>query len=168
MPAREVASAPLAGHVKLKLIQELARDEVRRVELARRYGVTGAAISNFAKKHAEAIAAAKQRIDDEFAGMWIVQKKSRLAELEQDVDNINGSETARKEAVTAALGDTLDVQAAIAESEGLKPDPVLLRVKHKALRQAAEELGQLPARVTVEIGDTHVRHEIVGVDLDEV
>lgn len=168
MPARVVASAPLAGHVKLDLIRALAAGKVRRSQLAKDYGVSPAAITAFASRNALAIQMLHDDLQAEMKALWIAEKAARVAEYQQDVDDINGSEHARREAVKTALGDTLDVQAALAESEGLAPDPAQLRGKHRALRSVAEELGQLPARVTVEIGDTHVRHELVGVDIDDV
>lgn len=44
----------------------------------------------------------------------------------------------------------------------------LYRARDRALRSAAEELGQLPVRATIQLGDTTIRHIIEGVDLDKL
>jgi uncharacterized small protein (DUF1192 family) len=113
-------------------------------KLAAEFGVSGPAVHYFKVRNAAAITAARREIENELAALWIAQLSARLAELQEDVERIN---------------DDLDVTA---------PDrrPRLYAAKCRALRNAAEELGQLAPR-PVSVGPV-VRYEIVGVDLDQL
>jgi len=131
----------LKGPVKVRLIHDLALNAWTQRDLASRYGVSQPSVYDFSVRYAYEIASARDAIEDEVAGLWIAQKVNRLAELENDVEVIN---------------DLLDEVPVI----GM---PRLYLAKHRALRNAAEELGQLAprdinARVTV-------RYEIAGVDM---
>lgn len=123
------------GWVTRKLIIELARQEKTRTKLASEYGVTTASITTFAHRHRTEIDEVKADIENEFAGLWIAQKYARIAEYQADVD---------------AIGDTTD--------------PDLLKVKHTALKAVAEEMGQLPARVAVNVESKTVNYTINGID----
>jgi predicted transcriptional regulator len=113
------------GWAKSRLILELAQQEKTQVQLAREYGVTQGSVSEFATRHADEITHQRSKIEDEWIGLWIADKRNRVAEAQADVDAIN-----------AAL-------------QGL-PDDKLLRTKLAIMRQVAEELGQL--RDIVEVG----------------
>ena len=132
----------LRGWRKILLIQELALDARPQTELAEAFGVTQPAVSQFATRHRERIAKARSEIENSVAGLWISDKSARLAELEDLVERLN-------EEIEGADARTL---------------PRLGLVKCRALRNAAEELGQLAPRqydVTA-----RVRYEVVGVDLE--
>ena len=43
-----------------------------------------------------------------------------------------------------------------------------LRTKLSILRGAAEELGQIPNKVTMQVGGSIVTYKIDGVDLDQI
>ena len=135
------------GHVRARLIRELATGEHTQVELARRHGVDQSAISRFASRHAERIADVAGKLDDEFAGLWIAGKAARIAEYQQQVDDIADLMDDPERAARAG------VQAA-----------EMFRTAQAALRAVSEELGQLPARVQVQhSGSLDVR--LNGVDL---
>ena len=70
---------------------------------------------------------------------------ARLAELQDDVERINEQL------------ETADTAAQLR---------VLYGAKHRALRDAAEQLGELAPR-QINVGTT-VRYEIAGVDLDKL
>ena len=125
------------GWVKHKLIREIAEGKKTNVTLAVEYGTTPTSISNFKRRHATLVEQAKQDLADKFADLWIADKRNRLAELQADVDN---------------MGDD--------------PDPDLLKIKHAAMKQAAEELGQLPSRMGVSVQAATVSFQIEGVDLE--
>jgi len=125
------------------LIRDLAEGKLTQVELAEKYGVVQSSVSEFKSRHKEEIEAVRNNLEDEFAGIWIANKERRLAELSSDVEHINESE----------LG---------------KRDPQWAKVKQSALKQAAEELGQIPNRISVQVGDVHVRYEVAGVNLDDL
>lgn len=120
------------GWAQARLIRDLATAEKTQVELAAEYGVGQSAISLFGTRHAGEISALKARIEDEWAALWAADKFNRVAELQSDIEDI-----------------------------GKGADEKLLRVKHAALRQIAEELGQL--KTTVEVGGK-VTYVIEGID----
>lgn len=131
--------------MKHRLLHELARGEKQRIQLAEEYGVVPSAITNFAHRHAAELEQIRRDLDNEFAGLWIAQKAARLAEYEQDVNRIN---------------DTLDDEE--------RPDTNLMRTKQAALRQVAEELGQIPSKVNLSVEPVTVRYEVVGVETEEL
>lgn len=135
------------GHVRARLIRDLATGEHTQTELARRYGVGQSAISQFASRHAERIADVASRLDDQFAALWAADKFNRCAEYQQDAED-----------VAKMLADP--EQAARAGIQYAE----MVRVRQQALRAIADELGQIPARVQVQhSGGVDVR--LNGVDL---
>jgi transposase-like protein len=135
-----------APHVRLKLIRALAAGEHSQAELARRHGVSPAAMSQFVRRHAERIAEVASKLDDEFAGLWVAEKAARIAHLQAQVEQI-----------ADMLGaDDLRVGVSYAE---------VARTQQQALRAIADELGQIPAKVQVQhSGSLDVR--LNGVDLE--
>lgn len=148
--------------------------------MARYYEVSPAAITQFARRHAEEIEELKANADAELNKLWIAQKAERVREYQQDVElNNDLIQTAASVAKRASeRADELgggnegdgDLQAAEDKLAAtvLGEIPSLQRIKHKALRSVAEELGQLPSTTKMEFGDNSVKVELVGVDLDEV
>lgn len=124
------------GWVKHQLIRELAVGDKTSQELGEKYGVTDGAIRMFAQRHLPTIEQVRANLDDEFAGLWLAEKKNRIAEYEGDIGVIN---------------EALDGQA----------DEKLLRTKLAVMRQSAEELGQLTQKI--ETSGT-VNYVITGVD----
>jgi hypothetical protein len=118
-----MAATKLRGHRKLDVIRDLAMAAASMTELGEKYGVTIAAISHFNQDFAAEIEAVRNALlsdaGEEAAGLWIADKVKRIAEYQQDVDDIN-----------EILADRLDDR--------------LVKVKHQALRAVAEELGALP------------------------
>lgn len=125
------------GWVRHKLIRELAIGNKTQAVLAEEYGVSDTSIGKFKTRHQTAIDEAKQQLEDEMSELWIVNKAMRLAELQEDIDGI-----------------------------GASTDPERLTVKHRALKQAAEELGQLPGRANVVVNTSPITYVIDGVDME--
>lgn len=123
-----------------EVCRHLATEDITRAELARQFNVTRGAITRFADRHARRIDEIKANLDDEFAGIWLAHKSTRLAALQADYEQA-------AEHVNAGHHEWIRVRAAIAH-------------------QIAEEVGQLPARGVAVSGT--VRHELVGVDLDDL
>ena len=128
-------------HKYVELKKALATGEVTRASLARRYGVSRASISEFAKRHAYEIDQLRQQLDDEYAGLWIASKANRLAAYQGEYD--------------ASLGN-----------EFYSDHYEHVKARAAILKAVAEELGQLPNKSQLTIGGV-VRHELVGVDVDE-
>lgn len=61
-----------------QLKRELAAGEVKRTVLAKKYDVTTGYITQFAQRYAREIDEIKDKLDDEFAGLWIADKSKRL------------------------------------------------------------------------------------------
>lgn len=129
------------GRARLRLLHEIATGNHSYAALARQHGVTRSAISQFAARHQLAILDARQALDDDTAALWVSRRRDRLAEIQQTIEDI-------------------DVR--------LTMDPAdrapLLRLRLQALRQAAEETGQL--RDTAPVHTVEIR--LNGVDLDQL
>ena len=130
----------IAPWLRRTLCRELAAGEVKRAALARKYGVTPAAITLFAKRHGAEIDAIKRDLDDQFAGLWIADKAARIATYQADLEQSS----------TGGFGTHFEQ----------------IRTRTQILRAVAEELGQLPGKQP--IISAVVQHIIVGVDLEQL
>jgi predicted transcriptional regulator len=138
----------LRGQRKDQLIRLLATKEHPQTVLAEMFGITQSGVSYFARRHREAIDAVAAKLDDEFAGLWIATKRARIAEYQQLVEDIE------------KLLDDSETRANVNYAE-------VARTKLAALKQASEELGQLPGRVTVQhSGGLDIR--VNGVDVESL
>lgn len=136
------------GATRLQLIRQIALGNKSLAQLCHEYDVGNGTVEAFAKRHAAEIQAVVDESAAEFTALWIAEKRNRLAEYQQDIEDINES----------LLSD--DVK----QSEKTQ----LFRVKHAALRQVAEELGHLPGRVQIRFEGPRVTYQIVGVDMDKL
>jgi predicted transcriptional regulator len=127
------------GWVKQKLCRELAVGEKTQVQLAEEYGVSQPRISQFLKEHSTRVNEIRENLADEFAGMWIADKRARLAELEEMADRIGPSR-----------------------------DPNKMRLVKELLKQAAEELGQIPTKANVTIDQHRITYAVEGVDPEKL
>lgn len=149
----------LSGQVGRQLARDLALGDQNQTQLADKYGVTTAAITFFKQRRAEEIAAIAAEADNEYAGMWIAQKQARLAEYER-IHGIALEPTPK----VAANGKV--VQWVNPESGAIETiEEVDGRLAAQVLKQAAEEMGQLPTRLQVsgEMGVT-TTYRVEGVD----
>lgn len=152
----------LSGRVGRALVRDLALSGMTQTALARKYGVSDPAITYFKERRAEEIAAVKAEADSEYAGMWIAQKQARLAEYER-LHEIALTPTPKvapngkiiREVVEDE--DGIPTEAAVYEVDG--------RLAAQVLKQAAEEMGQLPTRLQVQGGlEVTTNYKIEGVD----
>jgi len=126
------------GYQKRQLLRELA-DGIPGARLAEKYGVTEPRISQIRTKHAAEIEAIRTEAENAAAGLWIAEKMNRVAEHEGIVDMLRGS-----------------------------PDPKDVSRVQTSLHSVAEEMGQLPNRVTLSGEVKTVHHVIEGVDPNDV
>jgi hypothetical protein len=124
-----------------QLCRELAAGDVKRADLARRYGVSAAYITKFAKQHAAEIDDIRASLDNEFAGLWIASKAARIAAYQADLELSEDH---------AKYGSHYEH----------------IRTRTQILKAVAEELGQLPPRQTVMV--VPVVHVVEGVDLKDL
>jgi hypothetical protein len=135
-----VWASGIPGYLIQELCRELAVGEVKRAALARKYGVSGPAISQFAKRHKWRIDEIRRRMNDEFVTTWIADKTRRIEAMQADFEvSSDGPFAGHYEQI---------------------------RTRTEILRKVAEELGQIPNKSNITIGGT-VRHELVGVDVDQ-
>lgn len=121
---------------KSKLIAELAMGQKSQQQLAVDYGCTRSAIAMFKQRHLSAIEERAEQTTDDFVDLWIADKRGRLATLQQ-----------------------------AAEKLAEKPDARSAEVLAKLLKDAAEELGDLPTRAGVQVALGVVKYEVAGIDL---
>lgn len=131
-----------------EIIDALARGDLSIAELARRHTVTRSAIYLFRNRHADEIEARREELGHhlaELTNLWMADKHARLRELEGIYERLAGM------------------------FDGAGPDdaPELARTLISVLHEAAEQLGQLPARVQVQ-SMTVVRYELPGVDMEQL
>jgi transcriptional regulator with XRE-family HTH domain len=153
---------PLGGLVKRQVIRDIALGTMSQSQLGEKYGVSQPAISQFAKRNAEEIEAVRAKADDEFAGLLIAQKQNRLAAYQDLYEialkpqpKISPSGKLVKEWITDEDGNQVEVIV----------QEVDVRAAAQMLKQAAEELGQLPNRLTLagEVG-VKTNYVIDGID----
>lgn len=127
------------GWVKHRLINELAIAAKPQTQLATEYGVSEGAISMFKRREMTAIERKRENLADEYSDLWIASKRNRLAELQQAAEKLAINPSARDAEVLARL-----------------------------LKDAAEELGDIPNKPGVQINQANVTYSIEGVSLDDL
>lgn len=132
----------IRGHVKFMLIRDLATGDLDTTQLAEKYDRPVQYIEGFAKRNAESIRIAREESADQYAGLWSANKAYRIAEYQQDVEEID---------------------AYLARVE--EPHEKLLARKQHALRMIAEELGQLKLSTDNKLD---VTYRIEGVNPSDV
>jgi hypothetical protein len=65
----------------------LAKGEILQQDLAKKYGVTGAAITKFKQRHAATIQTIRDNAADQFAGILLASQVSRMETYQQIVDD---------------------------------------------------------------------------------
>lgn len=143
------------GWRKFQLIRLLAEGEITRAKMAKQYGVSSRAITDFARRHAVDIAEAKRFIQDELAALWVSKKANRVAEYQQMIDDL-GYELDR---ALRCDDDSLE------ERVGLRDRDLRDVIKTRAtlLRDVAEQLGQLPQRSNDTNDSVSLIHQLVGI-----
>lgn len=136
----------LSGRHRAEILRHLAVGDMTTGALAKKYGVQRSSVTIFKQRNRREIDDIRARLDDEFAGLWVARKSSRLAELEWQIEIID-----------SAIRD-LD--------QAGQYDMDLMRVRASLMKQASEELGQLPPRQ--QVVSAQVTHTVVGVSSDEL
>lgn len=85
--------APLErAWTRFALMRDLAAATTSQAEMAKKYGVTGPAITAFKQRHAEAIADIQERLEDELSGILVAQKANRLAMYQDQIEQAEDRE----------------------------------------------------------------------------
>lgn len=147
------------------LIHRVAQGDASDRELGRQLGVNKSSITKFRNRNQAEIEDVRLELADRLDSLWVADKVNRLAEIQQDIEDLN---TLISKTFDPPEPGPLDPGP---ELEPGIPDSVVgwIRAKQVALRNAAEELGQIPNRVTMNMaGGVQVSYRIEGVDLDAV
>lgn len=108
--------------VKQQLIRELAEGKLSQTHLATKYGVGQSGIAEFKRRHTAEVERAHDSLHDEWVGLWVAEKRNRLAGLQAKAEELEDLPGARNAEVYAKL-----------------------------LRDVAEELGDITNKNKVEI-----------------
>lgn len=122
--------------IRGQLIADLATGEYKQTFLAEKYGVSNSAISQFKTRYSPQIEERRERLIDEYQDLWISTKYNRLAALQTLAEELAEDDTTPR---TAEVIDRL-------------------------LRSAAEELGDLETKLSVNVAE----YRITGIDLDKL
>ncbi|MFF7734259.1 hypothetical protein [Streptomyces sp. NPDC007984] len=127
------------GWRKAQLIRQLALGELTQTRLGELYGVSQASISRFAARYTGEIETVRynlaEKVQQGAEELWVTQKHNRLAEYQDVAERMGGVSTPRAQ-----------------------------EIRMQALRNVAEELGDLPARTQVDISTSTVSYQVVGID----
>lgn len=151
----------LGGLRHREVVRLLAAKDISRTEIARRYDVTPSAVTQFADRFAEEIRAVEADMEDEFAGIAIASKVARLAAYEE----LYGIATTPSPKV-APNGKI--IREYVTDEDGVTSEAMVMETDVRAaaqlLKQAAEEMGQLPTRLQVAGGlDVTTKYVVEGV-----
>lgn len=177
----------LRGWKLHRVLQDLAVGTKTQLQIADEWGVTQQAISAIAKREAHRVERYRASAEDKFAGLWIADKEARVAELQDDADEAKAvaallsSQLLGNSPTVGSAGPTSPVSSGtVAPSvpSGASPtmpvDPAsvgaltaLMRVRANALRQAADEMGQIPAKVQITVSPVSVDYTLNGVSPED-
>jgi len=139
--ARRDSSRDKLGPVeKLALVRALALGVATQEELGQQYGMSRSGIASFAQRHKREIEDVRENMDDPFAGLLLCRKENRLAAYINEIERLDQHPNAEHHLWSAA--------------------------RQMALHHIAEELGQLPPRMTVTVQP--VTHVIEGVAIEDL
>lgn len=142
-----INKAPLEHPLTRRMLQtDLAHSGLSQSKLGEKYGVGQSAISDFARRHAATIQQIRDDAADEFAGLAIAKKAARLEVYRELLD-------AAMSPVPKIAGKDAGY---VRDEDGNVVYEINAAVAQKILRNVAEELGELPNRVTLggEVGVT--------------
>lgn len=166
-PAKQVKPRQnIVGWIRMELLHGLVRGETR-TALAKRLGLNTQTVIKFARREAAVIQALSEELANEFTGLWITEKRNRIAEYQRDVEQINDMlATGAQIRAEYEFGDDDEVTEVKITDTGAT---ALMRTKARILRNVGEEMGQLPARTNIQVlQPVQVQYHVSGVDLDRL
>jgi hypothetical protein len=125
--------------VKHRLIRDLAFGEKSQVTLAEQYGVSTTSVAAFKKRHSFEIEEVRNSMADDYVGLWVAEKVKRIAEYQELAEKMSKGTSPRNAEVAVTI-----------------------------LKAVAEELGQLPARTSVNVSSEVTVYQVVGISEDDI
>lgn len=137
----------------------LAHGQLTQEAIGEQFGVTQQAVSDFARRHAETITQIRDNAADEFAGLAIAQKATRLQVYEELL----------AAAMQASPKSTASGRVVVDPETGSTVYEIDAGTAAKILRNVAEELGHLPTRLQLggEVG-IRTNYKIEGVTPEDL
>lgn len=140
-----MAANKLTARKRYILLRDLAEGALTYDALAEKHGLSNkSSVAHYAKNYSDEIAAMRDNLEDEWAGIWVADKRKRIQEYQAIVEEVE---------------EDLRVNG---------QDAALQRVRMTALKSIAEELGQLPSRVVIRQVGQKADYSLDGVDFDDV
>jgi hypothetical protein len=140
------------GHEKRQLILDLAMGEIAHREIAQRERVSLKDLQEFAREHERDILECQQmligKLAEEVAGLWISKKANRLAEYQEQIEEIR-----------LTLAELYDKG-----SYWSRNHRDMLRVYMDLFRLTAEELGAYPQRASAPAQTGNAVHYVIETD----
>lgn len=124
---------------RLQLLHELADGQMSQPQLAEKYGITPQYVSRVYNDNKEKVEAIRRDRENEFAGLWIADKKNRVAAYEEMAERLHDSD-----------------------------DPKLLARYQTALKSVAEELGALPTKTQLQVDPVQVSYKVEGLEAGDL
>jgi hypothetical protein len=135
-----------AGRERLNILRDLAAGEMNHAEIAVKYKREESNINTFAGRHQELIFAMRTDPTQIVSALWLANLEDRIATYQADIELIEAF-----------------------QEDSQVPQGKLLRVKHQAMRYAADELGQLPIRNPgIGDGSDTVKYSVEGVEVGNI
>lgn len=147
---------PRARHDVIRALAGGANSE----EVAAKYGCQPETVRKFKERNKDAIEALIGKLDDQWAHLWVADKRWRMTELQRDIENINTHTGRYMEALASAI-ENKDFE----RLQYMELDPAMIRAKAALLRQAAEEMGDLKQNVDL---TAKVTYTLKGVNTDDL
>jgi hypothetical protein len=150
-------------HVREEVIAAIVAGEQGSTALARRFGVSTQSMWLFKQRHADEITTALAEVAAELREAWVAVKVERIEAMAANLALIDERLSVVTAAMTAATGE-----------EGASPPSnedmlALIREHRNLLRAVAEELGQIPNKITAQVeGRQIVTYAIDGVDMSKI
>jgi hypothetical protein len=140
------------GYERRRLIIDLATGELADREIAQREGISLRDIRQFRADHEREIAECQQmlmgKLAEEVAGLWIANKANRLAEYQEQAEEIR-----------TTIADLYD-----AGKYWSRDHRDMLRTYLDLFRQVAEELGAYPQRASAPAQTGKAVHYVIETD----
>lgn len=129
-------------------------------EIAEIYSCEVSTAITFRTRHKFEIEALRGKVNDEWATLWVADKHKRLQDIQSDIEDINDALARLPDVLAEAMRSGSKASKARADAA-----IALIRTKHAAFHQIAEEMGDLKQTVDLR---AKITYEVRGVSDDDL